>query len=215
MRLPFFYLCLCLCRTGLVISMKKISALTVLHLVLMAAMVLGTVGGTVHFLVEFRKAAAGDERLSNLANIFLMLAVLAMLIVGTLYLLMGYTKRAAVYYKLFLILNVAVCVLTILIDLCFYRVNTWMLIISVLNACKIILLLLLACGKDLGEKKTWMLFYILLAADGIKLVFAILNMISIGFDFSFAGYVTALISDGTIGLAIRGKYENKKSRGRI
>ena len=195
--------------------MKKISALTVLHLALMAAMVLGTVGGTVHFIIEFRKAGADTEWLSNLANVFLMLMVLAMLIVGTLYLLMGYTKRAAVYYKLFLILNVAVCVLTIFIDLCFYRVNTWMLIISVLNACKIILLLLLACGKDLGEKKTWTLFYILLAADGIKLVLAILNMISIGFDFSFAGYVTALISDGTIGLAIRGKYENKKSRGRI
>ena len=176
---------------------------------------LGTVGGTVHFIIEFRKAGADTEWLSNLANVFLMLMVLAMLIVGTLYLLMGYTKRAAVYYKLFLILNVAVCVLTIFIDLCFYRVNTWMLIISVLNACKIILLLLLACGKDLGEKKTWTLFYILLAADGIKLVLAILNMISIGFDFSFAGYVTALISDGTIGLAIRGKYENKKSRGRI
>ena len=214
MRLPFF-LYLCLCRTGMVISMKKISALTVLHLALMAAMVLGTVGGTVHFIIEFRKAGADTEWLSNLANVFLMLMVLAMLIVGTLYLLMGYTKRAAVYYKLFLILNVAVCVLTIFIDLCFYRVNTWMLIISVLNACKIILLLLLACGKDLGEKKTWTLFYILLAADGIKLVLAILNMISIGFDFSFAGYVTALISDGTIGLAIRGKYENKKSRGRI
>ena len=175
---------------------------------------IGTVGGTVHFIIEFSKAAAGTERFSSLANVFLMLVILAMLIVGTLYLIKGYTKRAAVYNKLFLILNVAVCVLTICIDLRFYRVNTWMLIISVLNACKIILLLLLACGKDLGEKKTWMLFYILLAADGLKLVLAILNMISIGFDFSFAGYVTALISDGTIGLAIRGKYENKKSRGR-
>ena len=60
-----------------------------------------------------------------------------------------------------------------------------------------------------------MLFGILLTADGLKLILAILNMISIGFDFSFAGYVTALVSDGTIGLAIRGKYENKKARGRV
>ena len=195
--------------------LKKTNPVTVLHLVLMVAMVIGTVGGTVHFIIEFSKAVAGVERFSNLANVFLMLLILAMLIVGTLYLLKGYTKRAAVYYKLFLILNVAVCVVTIFVDLRFYQVNTWMLIISALNACKIILLLLLACGKDLGEKKTWMLFYMLLAADGIKLVLAILNMMGIGFDFSFAGYVTALISDGTIGLAIKGKYENKKSRGRI
>ena len=194
--------------------MKKANAWKVLHLTLMAAMVIGTVGAAVHFIIEFSKAAASAERFSNLANVFLMLLVLAMLIVGIVYLLMGYTKRAAAYYKLFLLLNVAVCALTIFIDLYCYRVNAWMLIISVLNTCKIVLLLLLSFGKDLGEKKTWMLFYTLLAADGLKLIFAILNMIGVGFDFSFAGYVTALISDGTIGLSIKGKYENKKSRGR-
>ena len=90
-----------------------------------------------------------------------------------------------------------------------------MVMISVLNACKIILLLLLGFGKDLGERKTWTIFYILLAVDGLKLVLAIFNMLGIGFDFSFMGYVTALIADGTIGLAIRGKYENKKARGRV
>ena len=195
--------------------MKKTSALMIFHLAMMVAMVIGTVGATAHFLIEFSRAAADAERLSNLANVFLMLVVLAMLIVGTLYLLKGYNKQAAVYYKLFLILNVAVCILTIWIDLRFYHVTTLLMIISFLNACKIILLFLLASGKDLGEKKTWMLFGILLTADGLKLILAILNMISIGFDFSFAGYVTALVSDGTIGLAIRGKYENKKARGRV
>lgn len=195
--------------------MKKTNALMFFHLAMMVAMVIGTVGGTAHFLIEFSRAAADAERLSNLANVFLMLVVLAMLNVGTLYLLKGYNKQAAVYYKLFLILNVAVCILTIWIDLRFYHVTTLLMIISFLNACKIILLFRLASGKDLGEKKTWMLFGILLTADGLKLILAILNMISIGFDFSFAGYVTALVSDGTIGLAIRGKYENKKARGRV
>ena len=144
-----------------------------------------------------------------------MILILAMLIVGTLYLLKGYTKQAAIYYKLFLVLNVAVNALTIVIDLCFYHVTAWMVMISVLNACKIILLLLLGFGKDLGERKTWTIFYILLAVDSLKLVLAIINMLGIGFDFSFMGYVTALIADGTIGLAIRGKYENKKARGRV
>ncbi|MCR4831243.1 MAG: hypothetical protein K5883_07320 [Pseudobutyrivibrio sp.] len=99
----------------------------------------------------------------------------------------------------------------IFIDLFFYQVNVWMITISVLNACKILILLTLAFGKDLGEKKTLAIFYMLLTADGIKMVLAIVNMLSIGFDLSFAGYVTALICDGTIGLAIRGKYENKKT----
>lgn len=104
--------------------MKKTSALMIFHLAMMAAMVIGTVGGTAHFLIEFSRAAADAKRFSNLANVFLMLVVLAMLVVGTLYLLKGYNKQAAVYYKLFLILNVAVCILTIWIDLRFYHVTT-------------------------------------------------------------------------------------------
>ena len=191
---------------------KHASLLIMLHLALMALMVIGTTGALIHFIIDSFNAA-NAAGFSNQANAFMMLVILAMLIVGILYLVKGYTKRAAVYYKLFLILNVAVCVLTIFIDLCFYQVNIWMIIISVLNACKIILLLLMAFGKDLGEKKTWTIFYMLLTADGIKLILAIINMVTIGFDFSFAGYVTALISDGTIGLAVRGKYENKKMRG--
>ena len=193
--------------------MKK-SKLMIVHLILMAAMMICTFGATVHFIVDFTAAASGAESFSNLSNVFLMALILAMLVVGTLYLIKGYTKRAALYYKLFLFLNVAVSVLTIFIDLCFYQVNPWMIIISILNACKVVLLLIMAFGKDLGEKKTWKLFYLLLAADGVKLILAVINMVGIGFDFSFAGYVTALICDGTIGLAIRGKYDNKKSRGR-
>lgn len=191
---------------------KQASLLIMIHLALMALMMIGTTGAMIHFIIDSINANAAG--FSNQANAFMMLVILAMLIVGILYLVKGYTKRAAVYYKLFLILNVAVCVLTIFIDLCFYQVNIWMIIISVLNVCKTILLLLMAFGKDLGEKKTWTIFYMLLTADGIKLILAIINMVSIGFDFSFAGYVTALISDGTIGLAARGKYENKKMRGR-
>lgn len=185
------------------------------HLALMAAMILGTIGSMVRFIIETGKTAGTAGWGSNLTNVFLMILILAMLIVGTLYLLKGYTKQAAIYYKLFLVLNVAVNALTIVIDLCFYHVTAWIVMISVLNACKIILLLLLGFGKDLGERKTWTIFYILLAVDSLKLVLAIINMLGIGFDFSFMGYVTALIADGTIGLAIRGKYENKKARGRV
>ncbi len=190
----------------------KVSLLIILHLALMALMVIGTTGAMVHFIID--SFNANTTGFSNQVNAFMMLVILAMLIVGILYLVKGYTKNAAVYYKLFLILNVAVCVLTIFIDLFFYKVNIWMIIISVLNVCKIILLLLMAFGKDLGEKKTWTIFYMLLTADGLKLILSIINMLSIGFDFSFAGYITALISDGTIGLSVRGKYENKKMRGR-
>ncbi len=194
--------------------MKRLNALIISHLALMCLMILGTIGATVNFLIGFTNSTTSMDRLSSISNVVLMIVILIMLVTGVLYLVKDYSKQAAKYYKLFLVLNVIVCILTVFIDLFFYKSTTLMYLISVLNICKIITLLMLAYGKDLGEKKTWTIFYILLAIDIIKLLFAFINMSSIGFDFSFAGYVTALISDGTIGLAIKGKYDDKKSRGR-
>ncbi len=194
--------------------MKKSSPLMISHLVLMIAMACGTVGAAVNFIVGCHNATADAERLSNLTNVFLMAIILAMLVAGALYLLKGYTKQAAGYYKAFLILHIAVCALTIYIDLSFYKVNAMMIAISIVNACKAVILLILAFGKDLGKRRTWNLFYMLLALDIVKLILACVNMAGIGFDFSFMGYVTALIADGTIGLAIKGKYEDKHARGR-
>ena len=194
--------------------MKRLNALTVTHLSLMCLMIIGTIGATVNFLISFTNSTTGMDKFSNLSNVVLMTVILAMLATGVLYLVRDYSKQAAKYYKLFLILNVIVCILTIFIDLFFYKSTALMYMISGLNTFKIITLLMLAYGKDLGEKKTWTIFYILLAIDIIKLVFAFINMSNIGFDFSFAGYVTALIADGTIGLAIKGKYDDKKARGR-
>ena len=195
-------------------AVKKSSPLKIAHLVLMIAMACGTVGAAVNFIVGYHNASANTERLSNLMNVFLMAFILAMLVFGAMYLMKGYAKQAANDYKAFMILHIIVCALTIYIDLSFYKVNALMIAISVANACKAVLLLILAFGKDLGRSRTWILFYILLALDIVKLVFAIINMANIGFDFSFMGYVTALIADGTIGLAIRGKYEDKSARGR-
>ena len=194
--------------------MKKTNALTIVHVILMIAMSCGTVGAAVKFAVGYLNAAANTERLSNLMNVFLMATILAMLVFGAMYLLKGYEKQAANEYKAFLILHIIVCALTIYIDLSFYKVNGLMIAISVMNGCKAVILLILALGKDLGKRRTWNLFYMLLALDIVKLILSCVNMASIGFDFSFMGYVTALIADGTIGLSIKGKYEDKGVRGR-
>ncbi len=193
--------------------MKKFSAIMVTHLVLMVLMILGTIGGEVNFIVGAINSTTTTEKLSNVFNLVLMLVILAMLVMGALYLLKRYVKQASLFYKLFFAFNIIVCVLTIVIDLCFYNVNALLIVICVLNAFKIISLCVLVFGKDLGEDMTWLFLYIILALDFIGLVLAIANMSGVGFDFSFTGYVTALIADGTIGLAIRGKYQDKASRG--
>ena len=199
--------------------MKKLNPITIVHLILMALLSLGTIGAAVKFLISFLRSTGtasieSASGLSDLSNVILMGFILSMLIMGILYLLKGYNKQAAAFYKAFLILHIGVCVLTIFIDLCFYRVDVLMIGISILNACKIIALAILAFGKDLGKQKTWTLFYILLVLDAVKLILAVINMVNIGFDFSFTGYVTALIADGTIGLAVKGKYDDKETRGK-
>ena len=179
----------------------------------MAAMMLGTVGGAVHFIIELVRSASSSGRFSDLTNVFLMALIFSMLAMGAVYLIKGYSKQAAKYYKAFLLLHVGVCALSIIVDLCFYKVTALMAVICILTAFKALDLLILTFGKDLGKNKTWILFYVIVALDIIALILAVINMLKVGFDFSFTGYVTALIADGTIGLSIRGKYENKSSRG--
>lgn len=183
-----------------------------LHMALMAVLSLATIGALIKYIIDFFHSA-GKERLFNLANCILMLLVVEMLITGFVYLFQGCSKQAASYYKAFLYTHIGVCVLTIVIDLGFYTLNGLLVLISILNACKIIVLAILAFRKDLGKQKTWGVFYVLLALDVVKLILAVINMAKLGFDFSFVGYVIALIADGTIGLSIKAKYADKEARG--
>ena len=193
--------------------MPKKSPVTIFHLIVMFIMMFGTVGGAVNFII----GAAGSETtaalFSNITNIVLMAVILSMLIMGAIYIIKGYSKQAAVFYKAFLFLHVGVCVLSIIVNLFFYTVTPLMVIICILYAIKAADLLLLVFGKDLGSKNTWILFYVILGLDVASLILSAINMVNVGFDFSFTGYVTALIADGTIGLSVKGKYDNKEARG--
>lgn len=194
-------------------TMKQSGALTKFHLGIMIVMMLGTIGAAIHFIVDAVKAATLTDRCSNLTNVLLMAFVLSMLITGAVYLIQNFDKKAAKFYKAFMLLHVGVCALTVIVDLAFYTVTPLLIVICFLTAIKGCDLLLLTFGKDLGKQKTWILFYVILGLDAAALLLSIINMSQIGFDFSFTGYVTALIADGTIGLSIRGKYKNKEARG--
>ena len=193
--------------------MPKKSPVTIFHLIVMFIMMFGTVGGAVNFII----GAAGSETtaalFSNITNIVLMAVILSMLIMGAIYIIKDYSKQAAFFYKAFLFLHVGVCILSIIVNLFFYTVTPLMVVICILYAIKAADLLLLVFGKDLGSKKTWILFYVILGLDVASLILSVMNMVNVGFDFSFTGYVTALIADGTIGLSVKGKYENKEARG--
>ena len=193
--------------------MLKNSPVTKFHLIVMFIMMFGTIGGAVNFIIGAVSSETSAAVFSNITNIVLMAVILSMLIMGAIYIIKGYSKQAAVFYKAFMFLHVGVCALSIIVNLFFYTVTPIMIVICILYAIKAIDLLILVFWKDLGNKKTWILFYVILGLDIASLILAIINMLNVGFDFSFTGYVTALIADGTIGLSVKGKYENKEARG--
>ena len=196
-----------------VIIMQKKGSVTVFHLVMMFLMMFGTIGGAVKFIIDAVGSETSSALLSNITNIVLMAVIFSMLIMGAVYIIKDYSKQASVFYKAFLFLHVGVCVLSIIVNLVYYTVNPLMIAICILYGFKALDLLILVFWKDLGQKRTWILFYVILGLDIVALILAVINMVNIGFDFSFTGYITALIADGTIGLSVRGKYENKASRG--
>ena len=193
--------------------MQKKGSVTVFHLVMMFLMMFGTIGGAVKFIIDAVGSETSSALLSNITNIVLMAVIFSMLMMGAVYIIKDYSKQASVFYKAFLFLHVGVCVLSIIVNLVYYTVNPLMIAICILYGFKALDLLILVFWKDLGQKRTWILFYVILGLDIVALNLAVINMVNIGFDFSFTGYVTALIADGTIGLSVRGKYENKASRG--
>ena len=92
-------------------------------------------------------------------------------------------------------------------------VNALGIVTIVAFALKAVALCVLAIVKDLGKKKTWIIFFVLLGLDVIGSVILMVDS-SIGFlGYAIMGSVSLLISDGTLGLAIHGKYKDKQSRG--
>lgn len=193
--------------------MKKNSPLKLLHLALMVILMFGSSFSTVMFFTRNEAAVAGKGEMEVILNGCSTLVVVLMLITGILYLVHGYKKNAAVYYLAFILLLVLVNVLVVLIDVLYTQMTPLIIIKCILYSAKIIVLLIMAFGKNLGKKMTWTLLYVVVALDIAGMIVMLIYMFQNGFDFAMIGVVAAIVADVTIGLAIRGKYEDKESRG--
>ncbi len=193
--------------------MKKNSPLKLLHLALMVILMFGSSFSTVMFFTRNEAAVAGKGEMEVILNGCSTLVVVLMLITGILYLVHGYKKNAAVYYLAFILLLGLVNVLVVLIDVLYTQKTPLIIIKCILYSAKIIVLLIMAFGKNLGKKMTWTLLYVVVALDIAGMIVMLIYMFQNGFDFAMIGVVAAIVADVTIGLAIRGKYEDKESRG--
>ena len=193
--------------------MKKNSPLKLLHLALMVILMFGSSFSTVMFFTRNEAAVAGKGEMEVILNGCSTMVVVLMLITGILYLVHGYKKNAAVYYLAFILLLGLVNVLVVLIDVLYTQKTPLIIIKCILYSAKIIVLLIMAFGKNLGKKMTWTLLYAVVALDIAGMIVMLIYMFQNGFDFAMIGVVAAIVADVTIGLAIRGKYEDKESRG--
>ena len=194
--------------------MNKKSPFMIAHVILTVALILLNAAGLFVFIFQLN-TAEGSEIVRILLNVFMMMMFMAMLIVGITYLLNNYGKHAAFFLKAFLLLQVIITVLTVIIDLSFGQIRSLVVAETVLYAFKILFLLALTFWKNLGKERSFVLFFSILVIDVVALILAIVYMSKIGFDFSLAGYIAAIIADGTTGLALRGKYKDKEARGTV
>lgn len=180
---------------------KKTSLPKVIHLILMVALAILNV----IVLISYFTGAAAPNTLDVLLHISTILALAS----GMIYLSKGYSKSAAIYYKVFMLLT---AVSSILLSTAFitglgFNVGSALLFVE------IAILLLLTFAKDLGKRNTWILFGALVA---LTLVYGILYLPKY-FNYQFLVILTTLLSKliliGTIAFAIRGKYADKDARG--
>lgn len=133
------------------------------------------------------------------------------MVCGIVYVLRDYRKTAADYYKFMMLLYV--------ISKFFLMYSTFVyggLRLSMLaNAAEVVILSMLTFGKDLGRQRTMSLFYALLSCE---LILSLLGgFAGAGVATAVAGRLTSalmrVVLAGTVGLAIKGKYEDKSARG--
>lgn len=177
---------------------KHFTAVVYCHLVLMVVFILLSAVNIVG-LFEGDKPEKINGALLNATNII-------GLGCGIWYLIKRYSKKVSIYYKAFIFFIIVSNIIYLVRGIKLRGTHD-----VVILCIKISVLLVLAFWKDLGRTATWGTWGVLLAID-------LLYWIPFGsYDFSLTIVVfdtwAKLIIDGTIALAIRGKYIDKKNRG--
>lgn len=141
------------------------------------------------------------------------LAFAAAMICGYIYANKGYTKDAGNFYKAMM----AFYALTnIFPAVTLFRMSGFNLA-SVVNIIKFVLLIVLAFGKDLGQKNTWIIFAIVFILELLYAPLSIMAVAPTNAQLSLGSYISTAISRlvlaGLLGLCIVAKYRDKAARG--
>ncbi len=181
---------------------KKYLPFKIIHLILMCATILITVVGLVQMTKRLDEGMTGVMLIRMISSIVRILAMN----VGVLYLVSGYKKSSAGYYKLFFALMLVCLILRTMV---FFTngVSTFMIIGSIVMD---VLAAVLLFGKDLGRDMSLILLTAMIIIEVLlKLPFSFKD-ISIG---QLGGEFSMFMLLGTAGFMLTAKYIDKSLRG--
>ena len=177
---------------------KELTPLEIFHMLLSALLILGDA----LFLTFF---------LRNEAHFIVITSILvdiAALFCEFFYFLNDYSKSGAVYYKWFIRL-IAVSYLLDIVMIILFSLHPVLIPLRLASA---FALLYMSYKKDLGKKNCWKLFAVIFVVE------ILLSALSLAQSFTTLTAVLAvnnLLLTGSLGLMIKGKYDDKDARGTV
>ena len=198
---------------------KKLSPLMICDLVLMVLLLAFSLVCVVMILGGLKPAPAqytAPEKLGwtfyGIVNVVNLLALAC----GIIYICKGYSKQAAGFYKAFMFFLALASVPNIIVNVLLSQganaiLQSLPLSIAIM-VFKAAILLIFVFWKDLGRRNTWIFFAVLLILDIIYgFLFSDISGIR---AFRVVTILSRLVTDGTIAVAIYGKFADKVRRGR-
>ena len=181
---------------------KKYIPFKIAHLSLMTLTIVITLVGMIQMAKKF---GTGIDGLLVIRLLSSAVRILAM-VVGILYLVSGYKKSSAKYYKLFFCLMVVALVFRLAVFIT-NKLSTLMIVGAVAT---IILAIVLMAGKDLGKNVSYSLLAALVIIEILLKLPLGLSGVSIG---QLGGELSMFMLYGTAGFMITAKYIDKALRG--
>ena len=181
---------------------KKYLLFKIAHLILMTFTIVIIVVGMVHMI---NRLGSGNDGLLIIRMLSSLVRILAM-ITGIIYLVSGYKKSSAKYYKIFFCLMMLALVFRLLVFITNKESTVMMLgaIVTISLAC------ILMLGKDLGRNVSFILLAILLVIEILLLLPVGITGVSLG---QLGGELSMFMLYGTAGFMITAKYIDKSLRG--
>lgn len=158
----------------------------------------------IYVVMMFQQATKGLHSFDNWLSLILQITEVLTLGFAICYLVKGYTKSGTIYYKLFLVFFVALTAMTVI-----KPITHGQTVVIIPHVLSFFILLVLTFWKNLGEKRSWILYSLLVL---VQIAITIPALFSKNTS-RMLDMISHLMLIGTYGFMLKGKYEDKKERG--